>query len=813
MSTERRRRTRIHVALGTVVIVAALSIASAASASPAAQALEPPVNRAPPRIEGTAQVGRILRANRGTWRRDQRASYSYQWRLCEPAGRTCVDVAGANDGMYAARQVDSDGTIQLAVTATTGAGSATALSAPTAVVARAPEGAPVATVRPSISGKVEPGLTLTAERGEWAGEQPLRFRYQWRRCGADGGACEPLPSGNETYAVKRRDVGRTFRVLIRAENSAGESASLSDATPSPATAPGNTSPPLISGVPAQGKTLTASTGAWSGTPPLSFSFQWLRCAKSGSPCARITRANAQAYTLTRADVDRSVRVRVSARNAAGSSSALSEHSRVVVGLAAPVNVSPPGITGTAREGETLTVSPGEWRGAQPILLRYQWFRCDSGGRACAAIRGATDTRRDVDAADVGRTLRVRVTAANDGGSSRVLTSPSAVVAGKGAAPANTTAPVLSGTSLQGERLRLSTGSWTGTQPIAYSYRWVRCDAALRDCDTIGGAGGNNYVLTRADVGKRVYGVVTARNSTGASSASSNATRVVIGAPVSTSLPRITGDAIEGRVLSASTGTWAGVTPMTFGYQWTRCNAQGQFSSCAPIVVTSLPTYTVRAADVGRRIFVQVKAQNRFGASFVNSDLTPVVVAARIGTLTIRSSRPVVVYGQRIVLTGRVVGAPPGQPVTLVERPATGGVRVLENVAVTSQGGSWTVVLQPRIQAAYQVRVRGATSNVVSVRVRPRLRLQKVGANGLSVRVRAARSFAGRTAILQRWIPRRQRWVGAGRIRLRAIRNAPPLTAGATFSARAPRGALLRVVLTGRQAWPGYLTGTSNRVRR
>jgi hypothetical protein len=395
----------------------------------------------------------------------------------------------------------------------------------------------------------------------------------------------------------------------------------------------------------------------------------------------------------------------------------------------------------------------------------------------------------------------------------VLTGPSAVVASRGTAPANTAAPVLSGTPLQGERLSLSTGAWTSSQPISYSYRWERCDGSLRNCNTIGGAVGNNYVLTRADVGKRLYGVVTARNSAGASSASSNATRVVVGAPVSTSLPTITGDPVEGRVLSASTGAWAGVTPMTFGYQWTRCNAQGQFASCAPIIVTSSPTYTVRAADIGRRIFVQVKAQNRFGASFVNSDLTAVVAAAPIGTLTIRSSRPAVVYGERVVLTGRVVGAPAGEPITLIERPATGTVRVLESVAVTSQGGSWSVVLQPRIQAAYQVRVRGATSDAVSVWVRPRLLLRKTGARSLSLRVRAARSFAGRTALVQRWNPVRRRWVVAGRIRLRAIRSGQPITSGATFRTRVPRGALVRAVLTGRQAGPGYLTGTSNRVRR
>jgi hypothetical protein len=670
----------------------------------------------------------------------------------------------------------------------------------------------VPTTAPAITGRVAPGLTLTVVSGQWTGEQPLRFRYQWRRCNPDGGACEPLASTREMYVVRRSDAERAFRVLVRTQNPVGESASLSDATPPPTLAPRNTSPPVISGVAAQGGTLTASTGSWSGSTPLRFAFQWYRCSGAGRRCSTIPRASAQTYTLARADVGRSVRVRVSARNTAGSSSAVSDHSRVVVGVDAPVNTSLPRISGTAREGGVVAVSPGAWRGTTPITLTYQWLRCGSGGRTCAAIRGATASDRAVDASDVGHTLRVRVTATNEAGASSVLTSPSAVVASRGTAPANTSAPILSGTALEGERLSLSTGTWAGSQPIAFSYRWVRCDTSLRGCSAIDGAGGNGYVLTRADVGKRLYGVVTARNGAGSRSATSNATPVIVGVPVSASPPEITGDVVEGSTLRASTGSWAGVTPMTFGYQWTRCNAQGEFASCVPIVVSSDPTYTLKAADVGRRIFVQVKAQNRFGASYENSVLTPVISAAPIGTVTISPSRTVIVSGQRIVLTGRAVGAPPGQPVTVVERRATADVRVLANAAVTRQGGIWTFAARPGIQTTYQVRVRGVTSTIVSVRVRPRLKLRKIGGNRLSVRVYAARSFAGRIAVLQRWNPRLRRWVAVGRIRLRAIRGVQPLTTGATLHRQVPRGTLVRVVLTGRQAGPGYLTGTSNRVR-
>ena len=56
--------------------------------------------------------------------------------------------------------------------------------------------------------------------------------------------------------------------------------------------PANTAEPTISGSPAQGQTLTAAPGTWTGTPAPTFAYQWLRCppsggAANGSDCATI----------------------------------------------------------------------------------------------------------------------------------------------------------------------------------------------------------------------------------------------------------------------------------------------------------------------------------------------------------------------------------------------------------------------------------------------------------------------------------------------------------------------------------------------
>ena len=97
---------------------------------------------------------------------------------------------------------------------------------------------------------------------------------------------------------------------------------------------------------------------------------------------------------------------------------------------APTSSSPPTISGTATEGQALTVNSGAWTGSTPINRSYQWRRCDSAAANCVDIAAATATAYSLAAADVGHAIRVRETATSTYGQSSVDSAATAVVKAK-----------------------------------------------------------------------------------------------------------------------------------------------------------------------------------------------------------------------------------------------------------------------------------------------------------------------------------------------------------------------------------------------
>jgi hypothetical protein len=296
--------------------------------------------------------------------------------------------------------------------------------------------------------------------------------------------------------------------------------------------------------------------------------------------------------------------------------------------AAPLNTVAPTITGSATEGLVLDASSGTWSG-NPTSFSYQWEDCDGAGEACSSVSGATTSSYRLAARDVGHRLRVVVTASNAGGSAHASSAAGETVLQ--AAPSNSAPPTIGGSAFEGQTLKATTGTWTGS-PTSYGYRWQDCDTQGESCSNVSGATSATYKLAAADVGHTMRVVVTASNAVGSAKASSAATAIVSAgnpppAPTNTAPPAISGSAVEGLTLKASTGTWTG-SPTSYAYQWQDCNSSG--GGCSNIGGAVAGTRILAAGEVGHTLRVEVKATNAGGTGEATSAATSVVIAKEGG---------------------------------------------------------------------------------------------------------------------------------------------------------------------------------------
>jgi hypothetical protein len=195
-----------------------------------------------------------------------------------------------------------------------------------------------------------------------------------------------------------------------------------------------------------------------------------------------------------------------------------------------------------------------------------------------------------------------------------------------AAPTNTKEPVIAsqylvkvGSSLQGNR-----GNWSGTEPITYSYQWLRCNTNAEACKKISAATKTSYTVVQEDIGHTIKFQVTAKNADGKATATSNSTQEIegkAGAPQATAPPLITGTPTVGQHLSTTNGSWNGSKPITYAISWQRCNTV--VTDCTDLGKSG-PSYTVVAGDAGQRIRTKVTASNSVGQSSALSVPTAIV---------------------------------------------------------------------------------------------------------------------------------------------------------------------------------------------
>jgi hypothetical protein len=368
--------------------------------------------------------------------------------------------------------------------------------------------------------------------------------------------------------------------------------------------------PTVSGTAKVGSTVKVkSKGSWS-PKPSSYGYQWYANG------VEINGAVNASFKLTADQNGKQVTVKLIGKKS-GYADTLSKASKAKKIAAGSLGVKTPKITNrsTSKDpaktapkfGDTLSTSVSAWTPA-PVLLKYQWYRSGK------VISGATDIPYTVTAADIGKTISVKVTGSKTG----YKTVVKAAKASKKAVAlkfSSTAKPQIVGVPGVGVALTVNTGTWTPAPNPPFGYQW------LRDGKAIKGATGASYLTAAADRGKSISVKITG-SKTGYASVTQTSAKVKIGV-LSTKTPKIVNlttnkDPLKtaakvGQTLAMSVSAWA-PAPVSLSYQWYR---SGKVIEGAAGI-----TYTLGSADVGKTISVKVTGYKP------GYDFTPATVAAK-----------------------------------------------------------------------------------------------------------------------------------------------------------------------------------------
>jgi hypothetical protein len=196
---------------------------------------------------------------------------------------------------------------------------------------------------------------------------------------------------------------------------------------------------------------------------------------------------------------------------------------------------------------------------------------------------------------------------------------------------------------------------------------------------------------------------------------------------------------------------------------------------------------------------------------ITAGVAALFVAASMATadpnksVTISASKPIVVYGHTVTLSGKTTPPATNQKVDIFAQPFGLSTMSAFSSTDTTNGGQWSLDVKPTIETLYQARVNTETSSTVGVKVRPAITLTLVRMRGrigtFSTTALAARAFAGKFVNVQRITSFGS--VNVKRVTLDSMSKA-------TFKVRLSHmRTRLRVVMPTSQAAPGYIAGFSN----
>lgn len=167
-----------------------------------------------------------------------------------------------------------------------------------------------------------------------------------------------------------------------------------------ASSPANSSAPTVSGTTTNGQTLTGAHGTWTGYPAPTLTYQWKRASAASGTYANIPGATAINYTLTDDDINRFLKLEVTATNASGTATALSAATAQIADMVrpttttsttpAPSTTAPALVVNVSAPTTTLQVIPSATTAvATPVIRNTSTVTTTTAGPATSAVSTST----------------------------------------------------------------------------------------------------------------------------------------------------------------------------------------------------------------------------------------------------------------------------------------------------------------------------------------------------------------------------------------------------------------------------------------